>query len=874
MTVPTATYRLQFRNGMTFESALALVPYWRDLGISHLYASPVFTAVAGSTHGYDVIDYNEIEPVLGGRSAFEKLCRALRSAGMGVILDIVPNHMAASLENPWWRDVLQWGCESRYAGHFDIDWNRPLTLPVLGGSFDEALQAGEISIVADDRSGTLALAYFEHRFPLHPRSWEWVLADLPGEDEGARRLAGLAREATPAQAPALQEALRSLFASRSSSRLDERLAARSGDTDFISLIHERQPWRLRFWKDASKDLSYRRFFEITGLVGLAVEKENVFDDAHCLALDLLREGLIEGLRVDHVDGMADPGGYLRRLREKAGDEAYVVVEKILGPGEQLPPDWPVAGTTGYEYIEAAADLLVDAQGLQQMSRAYENATGSASTQTQRRQSKLQIITRNFQGELEQLVALFAGLPGAASPGQLRNAIVQLLASLPVYRTYGWTGSLGDADRAVILKARKTAAEADPSLSLQALDFVVNLLVSGGEANATVTIARTRFQQLSGPAMAKGVEDTLFYRDHRFLALNEVGGEPDRGDLSLERFHAAMEERANRVPHALTATATHDTKRGEDARARLYVLSQMPDRWADLVERWRRLHRDHVSELAGGAAPEPAVEWMIYQALLGVWSEHVEALEDIRQRFAAYVEKVLREAKLRTSWTEIDSAYENAVQAYVSQLLNSRNEGFLAEFSAVAAPIIQAGWLNSLTQTLVKLTAPGVPDIYQGTEGEDFSLVDPDNRRPVDWDRLRRTLRDGVPRYPDAAFKQFMIKRVLSCRRAHPNLFSDGDYRPLRVSGSASRHLVAFSRRHGEEMLIVFAPRLPLERLSRNGELEQAMWRDLAFQVPDDAASMRWREVIGAKRTGADLSRSVASLLSKAPYALLMGSPKR
>lgn len=866
MTVPLATYRLQFRNGMTFETARALVPYWRDLGVSHLYASPIFTAVSGSTHGYDVADQNEIDPVLGGRAGFERLAHELRRAGLRIILDIVPNHMAASLENPWWRSVVQWGRESPFAGHFDIDWSRPLTLPVLGQPFEAAVAAGEVSLMPDWPAGTLALAYFDNRFPLHPRSWDLLLAEMP---DGAA-LTGLreaARQARPEDAAALQDKLRAFSDAPAGSRLARHLEQCSRDGDVLTNVHERQPWRLNFWKTASRELSYRRFFEITGLVGLAVEKETVFDDAHRLTLELLREGLIDGLRIDHVDGLADPGGYLRRLRQAVGDEVYIVVEKILGAGEELPPDWPVAGTTGYEFIEAAADLLVDPQGLSQLSHAYETTTGSAPTDTLRQQAKRQIITRNFEGELEQVTDLFAGLPEAPDRQEIRDALVRLLVHLCVYRSYGTDGPLGDTDSAMIRMARNAAAEAEPAGPHRALDFVTEAIMSGGgEADR----ARMRLQQLSGPAMAKGVEDTLFYRDHRFLALNEVGGDPDRGSFSLERFHATMVERANHAPTALSATATHDTKRGEDARTRLYALSEAPDYWRGLVEQWRRRHSGWIVDLPDGPAPEPEVEWMLYQALAGVWPEAPldrGAFENLRSRFLPYVEKVLREAKTRTGWTEIASAYEDAVKNYAARLLDVEDAAFASEMSKALGPIRQAGWLNSLTQTLVKLTAPGVPDFYQGAEGGDFSLVDPDNRRPVDWEELRRRLAAAPTNYPDRAFKQFMIKRGLAARRRHPELFAHGDYRPLTIRGNGRKHLVGFLRQHGDTALAVLAPRMSFDLLDDKGELNPTAWHDVSVAWPDGMAGVHWCEELSGRWVTPG-SGSVAELMKPWPYVLL------
>ncbi|WP_409518983.1 malto-oligosyltrehalose synthase [Leclercia sp.] len=534
--IPTATWRIQFRNGMTFDRAASLVPYLQQLGISHLYASPIFTAARDSTHGYDVTDANEIDPAIGGRAGFERLVSALKAAGLGLILDIVPNHMSTSLENAWWRDVIEHGEKSRYARHFDIDWSRRLTLPFLGDDFDVVLANGEISIQRDPNTGKPALAVYDNFYPLTPESW-------------------MGRE-------------------------EEVLNLR--EPEAIARLHDQQPWRLSSWRDAPRDLSWRRFFEITGLVGVRVEDDAVFDDSHALILALVRSGAVDGLRIDHVDGLADPRAYLQRLRQEAGADCYITVEKILSKGENLPADWPISGTTGYEFIASLSEVLVDDDKIDSLRQAYDAVVGSpVDMHAELRAARLLMVDRNFAGEFSTLLTLakkLAQVEGVAIDEELlRLALRELLVAFPVYRTYGTAQGMSGADIR-LLQNVLTHVNADPD----ALTLLTRILTGevSDEARDTASQFRTRFQQLTGPLMAKSVEDTLFFRQHMDLALNEVGAEPVPRAFSLTRFHTEMTARRERQPDALSGTSTHDTKRGEDARARLYTLTEAPQVWAE------------------------------------------------------------------------------------------------------------------------------------------------------------------------------------------------------------------------------------------------------------------------------------------------------
>ncbi|ANK89071.1 MULTISPECIES: malto-oligosyltrehalose synthase [unclassified Rhizobium] len=866
MILPTATYRIQFRNGMTFDRACDLVPYLKTLGISHLYASPIFTAVSGSTHGYDVTDANEIDPALGGRAGFDRLAESLASAGMGLVLDIVPNHMAASPENDWWRDVLALGPQSAYARHFDIDWSEPLTLPQLGQDFEEALASGELRLVVDETHGSFALAYFQTLLPVKPSSYGVVANRL--DDPVATRMA---EAAAATSGEDFARALRDiLFEAGDRALLREKLKDVSSDREFLKSLHDEQHWRLIHWKEAARHLSYRRFFEVTGLVGTRVEDPLVFEDMHRLVLELVRHGKVQGLRIDHVDGLAEPKAYLDRLRAAVGADTYIVVEKILGAGEVLPESWPVAGTTGYEFIAALSELFIDAGGLPILDDAYRGLAGEAGNLEEgRRLAKRQMVERNFAGETGRLVAMAAGIFPEINREEIATAVRELLIAFPVYRTYGDGGPLSWQDSAVLAA---TASQVMAGLDdRRALDHVLKLLEGKIEGD-TAHEFRIRFQQLSGPVMAKATEDTLFYRYNRLLAANEVGGEPGKTPEGPDGFHRRMAERARLQPHGLSASATHDTKRGEDARARLYVLSEGADVFAQAVARWRDMNRPWLKDLPDGAAPEPNTEWMLYQALAGVWPEDFDRgqVEDLRARFTDYAVKAVREAKLRSAWTEQEGAYEEAITVYAAALVSPDNDAFLEDFERVLQPFIAAGYVNSLSQTLLKLMAPGIPDIYQGAEVFDFSLVDPDNRRPVDHAKLKAWLDEAGPiaKLQAAALKQRIVTIGLQLRQRQPVLFAKGDYLPLKTTGCRRNHVLAFARVRNSEFAITVAPRLMFRWLDP-GVLFAGpeFWEDTAIAVPSPLHGLK-ADLVTGKTIEPGGSISVATLLGSQPLGLI------
>ncbi|MBB2969902.1 malto-oligosyltrehalose synthase [Mesorhizobium sp. RMAD-H1] len=786
MTLPRATYRLQFREGMNFERAAQIVPYVADLGISHLYASPIFTAAPGSTHGYDVADHQQLDPVLGGEEGFARLAEALREHGLGLLLDIVPNHMAVSTANPWWRDVLKYGRESRYAHHFDINLEAPrLLLPVLGEPYGEALAGGRLELRLDDGTGEPVFCYYGLSLPLAPYS----VSLIPGKE-------GLS---------------------------PQTLARVNADKELLHRIHEAQVWRLAYWRLAREALTYRRFFEISDLVGVRVEDAKVFADVHELPLRLVRDGVVDGLRIDHIDGLADPKGYLAQLRAASGVD-HIWVEKILGPDEALRPDWPCAGTTGYEIASLIAGLQVDRRHRAAMTDAWTRFTGGdPDFARQVLETKRRILTVNLAGELDALVRLSheIAMEDIATRDfgcdALRRAIVELAAALPVYRTYIDAAGAAAEDRALLAEAGSRVQQGREVEDDRVTAFILSLLLEPQTGSASRAAFVFRFQQTTGPLMAKAVEDTVFYRYNGLIALNEVGAAPDAFGLEPEAFHAAMERRAERWPRALSATATHDTKRGEDARARLAVLSEMPQEWAAAVARWHdaaeALHHD---------LPDADAEWLFYQALAGAWPADLQIedendLQGLCERLVAFMIKALREAKRRTSWTDSDEPYEAAVEAYVRAVFTPEHRELLRDIRSTIASIEPAGIVNSLAQLALKLTLPGIPDIYQGCELLDFSMVDPDNRRPVDFGLRRRLLAEArhataaevLQRWREGLPKMWLLDRLLGLRRSHADLFHSGDYEPVELTGDMAPHAFAYARVLDPQRILVAVPRLVL-----------------------------------------------------------------
>ena len=802
-TLPCATYRLQLTADFDFDAVAALAPYLKALGVSHVYASPITQARPGSTHGYDVIDHNRLNPELGGEEGFARLSDALRRHDLGLIVDFVPNHMAAATANPWWADVLRQGRNSPYATYFDIDWRRPpgfrhpaVTLPILGKSYGDVLRDGELHLENDGEHWTLA--YFDHRLPVSADGEAFI------HRHGAADI-----ESSP---------------------------------DILHRLLRLQHYRLTWWRNAASEINYRRFFDINDLVGLRVERSEVFATVHRLVALLCARGVVQGLRLDHIDGLRDPAAYCARLSDlltaAAKSSAYVIVEKILEPNEDLPEFPGVAGTTGYEWANLLTRCFVNDAGLRILNRFWREVAPGDDPALQRRSAKVQVIEELFPGELTNLtrklhrVALSHWSSSDLAADVLRRALVAFITALPVYRTYvaGGVASSADIDR--IENAIAAAREIEPMLDPAAFDFLCELLTARLAARAGYSIRRidefiARLQQFTGPVMAKSVEDTLFYRDVRLLALNEVGGDPSASGLAPNEFHRRMVERQARWNGGLTATATHDTKRGEDARLRIAALTEMSENWMAAVRRWLAAND---SERAS-AAPTRAHEYLIYQSLIGAW-DLSGISPDLVGRLQAYAIKAAREGKTATSWMQPDEAYEDRVRTFVAGLLDLKlSATFIAEFEPLARRAALLGALNSLSQLTLKATMPGIPDFYQGTEFWDLSLVDPDNRRPVDFGARAGILTDLNNRpdwhqlcqtWQSGAVKLALTRALLALRATHATIFETGNYVEIPVRDDSNGIVVAFSR-NARAGSIVVAVCTRLAALTRGGR----DWPDFA-----------------------------------------------
>ncbi len=816
MQIPRATYRLQFSERFRLTDALALAPYLHDLGISHIYASPLFKAVPHSAHGYDVCDFSRLNPEIGTEADLGKLAGALHGRKMGLILDIVPNHMGiGSPENRWWWDVLKNGRASKFADYFDIDWNPPdptlrgkILVPILGGTYESVLEKGEFKV--EKGSGGFILHHFENKFPLAPDS-------IP-EPFSVERL-----NSNPA---ALGELI------------------------------QRQNYRLAFHREGDSRLNYRRFFAVSTLAALRIEDKRVFNDVHALVRKWIENEWVDGLRVDHPDGLRDPEEYLQRLRALAPD-AWIIVEKIVQPGELLPGSWPVQGTTGYDFLNQVNGLFVDSSSKNALTDFYSEFTGEPVDYGRIvREKKRLVLKKLFPAEVSRLTEMLVKIATRHSPGkkhsrdQLREMLIEFAASFPVYRTYVRAAKnvISDNDlhfleqAATKLKAvRGTSAPDLPAF----FSNLLRLRFRGDLENEFVA----RFQQLSGPAMAKGVEDAAFYCFNRFLSLNEVGGDPGKFGVSAEEFHEFCREQGKNLPYTMIASSTHDTKRSEDVRARLNLLSEIPREWSATVLRWSNINACH----RRGPWPDRNMEILFYQMLVGAWPLSAG-------RALACMEKSAREAGQHTTWNAPDERYENALWNFVVESL--RDPEFTMDLEIFVARLADAACVNSLAQTLIKLTAPGMPDIYQGCELLDFSLVDPDNRRPVDFDSRRRLLAETkkLPvekiweRRADGLPKIWLIQKALKLRARKPRLFR-GDYEPLSARGEKAGHAVAFMR-GGAAITIV--PRLVLGLKN---------WSNTFMKLPRG----KWRnEFTGEQFTG---SARLSELLKHFPVALLVGKEK-
>ena len=910
MTVPRATYRLQFNREFGFAAAARVAPYLNALGISHVYASPYLKARPGSTHGYDIVAHGELNPELGGGADFNAMTEAFAQAELRQILDFVPNHMGVGgADNPLWLDVLEWGPDSAHAGWFDIDWepaNRYLTekllVPVLGDQYGAVLEEGALVLKFDAAAGEFAVwAYDTHKLPVSPLHYARILGSEVASLERIGDEFSALLEWRPQVARRADELKRELAAliredSQASYQLERALTRFNGAQDVtrreLDALIQSQYWRASHYRVAGDDINYRRFFNINDLAGLRMELPDVFEHAHRLVLKLLEQGVLDGLRIDHIDGLLDPRGYLERLRASTpavrGERKpiYLVVEKILARGEPLPGDWPVEGTTGYEFANLVAGLLVDGRGEATLTEVWQDFAGERRAFADLvRDCKIRIMKNEMAAELN-VLARDAARVARQNPrtadftrNLLHRAIREVVACFPVYRTYlNDAGRLSDVERRYLNRALAMARRNERDLDPSVFDFLGGLLSgelvnaprSGFSRHAMLRCAM-KLQQYSGPVMAKGLEDTAFYRYNRLIALNEVGGHPDHFGVTPTEFHAANAARARDWPHCMLATSTHDTKRGEDARARLAVLAEMPEAWHAAVRQWRV-----VLSAESAALHDANAEYFFYQLLLGSWPAAGVDVDAFRERVQAAMLKSVREARVRTSWTTPDADYEGALRAFVDAAFAS--EEFRNAFLPLQREVARLGVHNSLVQTALKLTVPGMPDLYQGSELWDLSLVDPDNRRPVDFDaraallgQVRAqwsaapvdALRTRLAEWEDGAIKLLLTWRLLELRRQHPALFAQGDYQPCEIHGDASLGVVAFARHHGPVSILVAVARFPLARV-RNPD-----WRRACVQVPGAPGGAAWWNVL----TGASLGRGgacdAAVLFEELPVAVLV-----
>jgi (1->4)-alpha-D-glucan 1-alpha-D-glucosylmutase len=860
--IPIATYRLQLTASFDFDAAAAIVPYLKALGITHLYASPFMKARKGSTHGYDIVDHTQINPELGGDAGFERLSRVLKQHDLGLILDFVPNHVGVHFaDNPWWLDVLEWGPASPHAVSFDIDWDilpyrarGGVLLPIIGSSYGQALEKGEIELRYDADEGSFSAWYFEHRLPIAPERYREILRSVvkeAGAENGAagKRILELAsryrglRHPNRKEAPAFKAELKSIAGGADiiARGIDAYRAGPDRAAQILALHHllERQHYRLGHWRLASSDINYRRFFDVNTLAGLRVEDAGTFDAIHRLVKKLIAENKLQGLRLDHIDGLRDPVQYFQRLRrlirDAQGEKAtpfYMVVEKILGEHEKLHPFSGVHGTTGYEWLNTITRVLIDGNGLDPLGEVWRQISNmSPKLEPVLKDAKRRVLETLLTSEFTVLTRLLARIAGGHystrdfSADSLRQALELYVLHFPVYRTYLTSAEPSGHDRTLISeaieKARADWFAADEGIFEFLRDtLTMDLIKPGRPAHSAPRVRRfaLKVQQFTGPMMAKSLEDTAFYRYHRLITLNEVGGDPSAKALSVDAFHEAMKVRAREWPHGMTATATHDTKRGEDARARLMALAELPGEWASAVARWKILNAPQLVIKGEMRAPSATFEYMLYQALLGAWPMGGRDGQFL-ERIQAYALKAAREGKQETSWLNPNQAYEAGLRTFLSRILDrSTSAEFLNSLETLAQRVSLLGALNSLSQITLKATIPGVPDFYQGTEFWDLSLVDPDNRRPVDFTERTSVLTSlEAPDWESLAqnwhnghVKLAWTRRLLKLRTELADVFAHGDYQPLEIAGPHRDHVIAFVRRHGPDAAITavaksFAP---------------------------------------------------------------------
>ncbi|MCB2231020.1 malto-oligosyltrehalose synthase [bacterium] len=927
MRIPVATYRLQFGPQFGFRDAAAVVPYLARLGVTDIYASPVFKARSGSAHGYDVVDPRELNPELGSTDDFEQLHAVLKREGIGWVQDIVPNHMAIDSENAMLTDVLELGKASRYFNFFDIDWDHPfenmrgrLLVPLLGRFYSECLAAREIRLSYGE-SG-LSVSYYQLRLPIRIGSYLKVLEHdieslelaLGGASPEFIKYLGCLQfikalsdgSGSGSVYKQMRHAKRSLWQVYQESpdvrtHLDGVVSYLNGDTgdksglDKLDSLLSEQLFRLAFWRVANEEINYRRFFTVNDLISLRMEREEVFEETHALVFDLVARGIFSGLRVDHIDGLYDPTAYLGRLRDRIGD-AYVVVEKILEGDEELPPFWPVQGTTGYDALNVINGVFCDERNRDAFSKLYYRFAKLDQPYDELLYDKISlIINKHVSGNIENLAQFLKAISGQDRYGQditmngLRRALVKVMAHFPVYRTYMSEGRCSEADRRYVREAIGKARERFPEL-LHELNFIEKFLLLEFESNTSEETRRQwlhfvmGFQQYTGPLMAKGFEDTVMYIYNRLVSLNEVGGNPNRFGGSVQQFHGFFRKQLDTLPHSMSTTATHDTKRGEDTRARINVLSEIPDEWERSLKQFAKLNRTRKRRVRGQPVPDRNDEYFLYQTLLGVWpAGDIDA--SFVQRIKEYSIKAVREAKVHTAWIKPDSAYEDAFLTFIDKVLSIEpGNAFVEAFQPLARKVAVLGKWNSLSQVVLKATLPGVPDFYQGTEFPDLTLVDPDNRRPVDYNTRRAALDSIATRYASDrsgfldellssqsvdALKLFVTWRALQIRRSLSDLYQYGDYEPLEIRGEHAERVIAFAREHNGTWGVTIAARL-MAPFADEGRVPTGseVWSDTQVVLPAGAGERWYSGIDGSQLNSDNASLPLGRVFATLPAAIL------
>ncbi len=902
MRIPTATYRLQFNSSFGFKDARNILGYLHNLGITDVYASPIFKAVKGSTHGYDVVDPNKLNEELGSESYFEDLMREKERLNMGWIQDIVPNHMAFDSENKMLMDVLEYGNKSRFYDFFDIAWDHPDTelsgkvmVPILGRYFETALADSKIQLDIDQNG--FYVKYYDHQLPLAVSTYSQIfkifISENALDDDQKRQIENLANQFDEyAEMPFSEqrneiikkskEQLRQLSEGELNSCFSKTIDFYNGENSFLHSLLDQQYFKLTFWKRASKNINYRRFFYLNDFISMRADKNEVFEYTHQLVLKYVKNGYFSGLRIDHIDGLSDPQRYLELLREAAGDK-YIVVEKILQEGENLPKDWPIEGTTGYEFADHVNKLFCCKDNEQYFDKLYENIAGPLPDALELVYEKKKDIIQKFMiGDVKYLTYLYEGceLVNEFETLDIQESLIEIISSFGIYRTYVTFDKQNEFDKKIIREAVEFAIEKNPKLKDQ-IELICNILLvnieveSDSEKNIQKFIQK--FQQLTSPAMAKGFEDTFLYSYNKFTSLNEVGSWPDTFGITMDQFDDFNRERFANWKRTLNATSTHDTKRGEDVRARLNVLSEMPQLWQEKVYNWININQD----LKKDSAPDQNDQYLLYQTMIGAVGFEQNEYENFKQRLKRYFIKAIREAKTHTNWIEPNEQYESGCCEFIEKLFDYEG-GFWKDFEQFQRYVSKFGICNSLSQLLIKMASVGIPDFYQGSELWDLNLVDPDNRRAVDFDIRKQMLnqiesdssvdflKELFENPEDGKIKLWITHKLLKARSDHEDLFQNGEYLPVKVYGINQANIISFARKLNDVTAIVLAGRFFASLSEEQLHSGAAIWQDTYIEVPENKSN-NWRNVLTDEIVTSEGHIETAKAFKTLPLALLISN---